>query len=270
MSLLVHSDPSAPHRVIASPATHPLQYLTLELHRLAPGEALAAETGACELGIVILGGRVDFAAGATHAEGLGGRADVFAGRATAVYVPPGTGYRLEGAGELGAEVALCFARAERGGPVTIVRPEEIAVREVGKANWKRRVEDVLAPAPASVLQLGETYNPPGNWSSYPPHKHDTEVPGREVVLEEVYHYRLKPSQGFGVQCVYSAERDIDEAHLVRDGDTVVIPRGYHPVAAGPGYSLYYLWALAGPRREMRPNDDPEHVWVKAAEALLPT
>jgi len=149
-----------------------------------------------------------------------------------------------------------------------VRPSQVLSRDVGAANWARRVEDVLATAQPTVLQLGETTNPPGNWSSYPPHKHDTAVPGQEVVLEEIYHYRLRPRQGFGVQCIYTADRELDEAVIVRDGDTVVIPKGYHPVVAGPGYRLYYLWMLAGPRRLMQPNDAPDHAWVKAVEPML--
>lgn len=269
MSLLVRSDSTSAHRTLVSPDTHPLQYLRIELHRLAAGETLSGATAGEELGAVILGGRLTFESPGRHAETLGSRADVFGGQATAVYLPPGTEYAFVGAGEVGAELALCSAVVDHGGPVTVIRPGEFVVREVGKGNWRRRVEDVFAKAPATTLQIGETFNTPGNWSSYPPHKHDADIPGREVVLEEVYHYRLKPDQGFGVQCVYSADRALDEALLVRNGDTVVIPRGYHPVAAGPGYSLYYLWVLAGPKREMRPNDDPDHAWVKAAEALLP-
>ena len=108
--------------------------------------------------------------------------------------------------------------------------------------------------------LGETINPPGNWSSYPPHKHDRHAPPEEVALEEVYYYRFKPEGGFGVQLIYD---DHDErAQVVRDGDVVAIPSGYHPVVAAPGYSLYYLWVMAGEGRELAPFFDPRHVWVQ--------
>lgn len=269
MSLLVRACDTQTSRTLASSETHPITRLRLELHSLAPGQALTVATEGRELGALVLGGSVDVACGSEHVAALGGRANVFAGSASAVYAPPGSEVRFTGAGELAAEVMLCTAPAESGGAFTVIRPGEYPVREVGKANWRRRVEDVFAPAPASSLLLGETFNPPGNWSSYPPHKHDTEVPGREVELEEVYHYRLDPPQGFAIQCIYTADRELDEALTVRNGDTVVIPRGYHPVVAAPGYRLYYLWALAGPRRIMRPCDDPEHAWVKAMEPLLP-
>ncbi len=268
MSLLVPSNAASPHLPVASPETHPLQYLNLDLVRLSPGETYSGDTGGRELGLVVLGGQVDLKAGAETHKGLGERPNVFAGRATTVYAPPGTPFEVTGAGEVGCELALCYAKADAGGPVTVVRPSHGLSGHGGAANSARRVEDVLATAQPTVLQLGETTNPPGNWSSYPPHKHDTAVPGQEVVLEEIYHYRLSPRQGFGVQCIYTADRELDEAVIVRDGDTVVIPKGYHPVVAGPGYRLYYLWMLAGPRRLMQPNDDPDHAWVKAVEPML--
>jgi 5-deoxy-glucuronate isomerase len=108
------------------------------------------------------------------------------------------------------------------------------------------------------LLVGETFNPPGNWSSYPPHKHD----GRdgEPRLEEVYHYRIDPPQGFGHQTLYTSDGE-SVTHVVRDGDAVLLPYGYHPVAAAPGYRLYYLWALAGAERRMALYEDPQHKWV---------
>jgi 5-deoxy-glucuronate isomerase len=109
--------------------------------------------------------------------------------------------------------------------------------------------------------VGETFNEPGGWSSYPPHKHDRHDPPAEVALQEVYHFRLQPRQGFGIQRMYSPERGTDEVLVVEDGDTVLIPFGYHPVVAAPGYRLYYLWALAGEGRDLRLREDPAHAWV---------
>lgn len=255
-------------RAIVSPATHDLERVCLDLLTLAPGESYLASSEDLELCLVILGGNLDVQAGSYSWEALGQRQNVFEGPATAVYMPPDTVFELRGAGELGAEVALCYAASAQGADVTLIAPTDVTVREVGAGNWRRSVQDILANVPASVLLLGETINAPGNWSSYPPHKHDEEVLGKEVMLEEVYHYRISPPSGFGVQCIYTDDRALNEAVLVRDGDTVVIPRGYHPVAAAPGYRLYYLWVLAGPRRLMRPHDDPAHAWLKAVEPML--
>jgi 5-deoxy-glucuronate isomerase len=117
--------------------------------------------------------------------------------------------------------------------------------------------------PAQRLLIGETYNPPGLWSSYPPHKHDVQQPPQETKLEEVYHFRLNPPQGFGLQRVYGD--GFDECYTAQDRDTVVITKGYHPVVGAPGYQLYYLWILAGEERTMHPRDDDAHAWAKEAK-----
>jgi 5-deoxy-glucuronate isomerase len=139
------------------------------------------------------------------------------------------------------------------------------VRAAGTGNWARTIRTILGPDDeAARLILGETLNPPGNWSSYPPHKHDRNAPPDEVALEEVYLYRFEPAAGFGVQLVYD---DTDErARIVRDGDVVAIPSGYHPVVAAPGYALYYLWVMAGEGREMAPYLEPPHAWVQDGTA----
>jgi 5-deoxy-glucuronate isomerase len=269
MSLFIPADDGKGNvRAIASPKTHEVQHLSLDIARLAPGQSYAGGTEGRELCIVILGGQLDVTAGDETFGGIGQRANVFGGAATAVYVPPGTSYQIRGSGEVGAEAALCYAASEDGADVTLIEPADVVARDVGAGNWRRSVQDVLAKVPARTLLLGETYNAPGNWSSYPPHKHDEDKPGQEVILEEIYHFRANPPGGFGVQCLYTEDQSLNEAMLVRDGDTVIIPRGYHPVAAAPGYEIYYLWFLAGPRRTMRPFDDPAHAWVKATEAML--
>ena len=115
---------------------------------------------------------------------------------------------------------------------------------------------------AQRLLLGETINPPGNWSSYPPHRHDRDNPPEEVDLEEVYLFKTNPAGGFGVQIRYELDGDrAEEAFLVRDDDIAVIRTGFHPVVAASGYELYYLWVMAGAGRVMVPYLDPAHAWV---------
>jgi 5-deoxy-glucuronate isomerase len=115
---------------------------------------------------------------------------------------------------------------------------------------------------ANHLIVGETFNRSGQWSSYPPHKHEQDVPGIESRQEELYFFRLNPEQGFGFMRVYTDDRSIDQPMVLEQNDLVVIPKGYHPVCAAPGYNLYYLWMLAGPTRTLTMRDDPEHAWVK--------
>ena len=109
--------------------------------------------------------------------------------------------------------------------------------------------------------VGETFNPPGNWSSYPPHKHDGK--DGEPTLEEVYYFTIDPPQGFGQQILYTNDGE-SASHSVRDGDTVLLPYGYHPVSASPGYRLCYLWGMAGEQRKLALHEDPAHKWIHDA------
>lgn len=136
-------------------------------------------------------------------------------------------------------------------------------RKIGRGSWERKAYDIIAEqVPAEKLLVGETFNPSGKWSSYPPHKHDKNNPPKETVLEEVYVFKINPKQGFAIQRIYSGEGDIDDAYVIKNNDVMAIPRGYHPVVAAPGYSVYYLWILAGEKREMLIKEDPDHSWIK--------
>jgi 5-deoxy-glucuronate isomerase len=118
----------------------------------------------------------------------------------------------------------------------------------------------MAAQAADSLLVCEVITPGGNWSSYPPHKHDRDALPQESFLEETYYHRISPAQGFALQRVYSAEHDLDETMSVRDRDTVLVPRGYHTVSAPPGYDLYYLNVMAGPTRAWAIANDPDHEW----------
>lgn len=243
-----------------------MRYLTFGIARLADGKRWASRTAREETVLVILGGRCSLSCGGRSWQNLGQRQNVFAGRATAVYIPAGKHFSVQGAGDV--DIAVCRAAVRDGsGEMYVVAPDEVESRTVGAHNWRRRVEDIIGSNRAAErLLVGETYNEPGAWSSYPPHKHDVHSPPDEVKMEEVYHFRVNPRNGFGIQRIYTADGEIEEVYAVRDGDTVVIPRGYHPVVAAPGYAVYYLWVLAGDDRKMRPRDDPQHSWVRELES----
>jgi len=188
-----------------------------------------------------------------------GRRDVFSERATALYVPPGATLRVTAS--TAVEAIVLSAAATTGGDAALVGPADVRVNARGKGSYAREVHDLFVTDPhARRLMVGETFNPPGNWSSYPPHKHD----GRdgEPKLEEVYYFRIDPPQGFGHQMLYTADGE-SVTHTVRDGDAVLLPYGYHPVSAAPGYRLYYLWAIAGAERKLALHEDPAHTWIKA-------
>jgi 5-deoxy-glucuronate isomerase len=198
---------------------------------------------------------------------VGGRADVFSGPPQMVYVPPQSSYEITAA--TAADIGVFSAPSKAAIPPALLQGSSVTAKTVGKDNWQRNVYSALDDnVPAERLLAGETLNPPGNWSSYPPHKHDRSNPPKEAVLEEIYFFRVKPSQGYGFIWTYTAPDDPDgfsNVFVVEDGDTVLLPKGYHPVVAAPGYELHYTWALAGEERRYGAwADDPRHVWVKNA------
>jgi 5-deoxy-glucuronate isomerase len=243
-------------------------HITLSLADLDPGETLGVQAGN-ESAVVVLSGRVDAAVDGTPLGPAGGRHSVFEAPGDTVYAPPGAATTLTATGGP-AQVAIAEAAAPAAEPALdapparVIRPEDQRITEVGRGNWSRTVRTILGPEHDAVrLLLGETINPPGNWSSYPPHRHDRHDPPREVNLEEVYLFKVDPPGGFGVQIRYDLG-GAEEAFLVRDDDIAVIRAGFHPVVAASGYSLYYLWVMAGEGRVMIPHLDPAHAWIKDA------
>ena len=243
-----------------------MRYLRFGILNLNPSDTWETNSGDREMVFLLLRGffklRVD-----SLEEDIGPRKDVFSSKAYAVYVPKGAEVFVETI--YPSEIAVVSAPAKEKHDVVIVRPEDVNVRIVGQLNWRRHVHDVIsAKISADMLLVGETFNPPGNWSSYPPHRHDFDNIPEESDMEEVYHFRVYPKNGFGAQFIYTEDGSVDEIIKIRDGLTVKIDKGYHPVVAAPGYEVYYLWALAGEKRLLIPRDDPNHSWIKAMEVSV--
>ena len=230
---------------------------------LALGERFETASN-LETVVVVLGGVVEVVANGVSLGLAGGRPSVFEGPGHAVYAPPGTTLGLTATRPAQLAVATAPVGEGAASAARIIGPGDQRLAETGRGNWARSVRTILGPEHAAGrLLVGETINPPGNWSSYPPHKHDRQVPPDEVRLEEVYLFKLDPPGGFAVQVRY--DDDATEAFTVRDGDVAVIRSGYHPVVAAPGYSLYYLWVMAGDGRQMIPHFDPAHAWIQESQ-----
>lgn len=228
--------------------------------RLAPGGSTQFSIRGEETVVVLQEGRGTFTAG--DQRWPVSRSGVFTERATALFLPPGIPLQVEAETDL--EAVLISAPAPDGGEPALVTADQVRVNARGRGAYGREVHDIFVTDPhARRLLVGETFNPPGHWSSFPPHKHD----GRdgEPKLEEVYHYRIDPPQGFGQQMLYT-QNDECVTHTVRDGDAVLLPYGYHPVSSPPGYRLYYLWGMAGDERRLALHEDPSHVWIHDADA----
>lgn len=202
---------------------------------------------------------------------IGDRRDVFSGKPTMVYLPRDISYEITAESAM-LEIGVSSAPSDVDWPPVLIKPEDVIERSVGAWNWRRKVYTSIGDnVKAQRLIVGETFNPPGNWSSSPPHKHD-ERGLNEAPYEEVYFFKVKPTQGFGIQRIYTPpddEKPLDEVYVIENNDTVVIPKGYHPVVAAPGYQLYYLWILAGEERKYGAwSDDPKHSWLKNCESIL--
>ena len=237
------------------------EFLSFSSTLLKPGERTEGETGERELGLVLLGGKCSAASSRGEWKDIGRRPNVFSGMPYALYLPVSTHYSITT--ETGCDLAFCWCRAEDSYPPRLITPADIEVEIRGGGNATRQINKIIRPEfPAHRLLVVEVYTPSGNWSSYPPHKHDTHTPPGEVDLEEIYYYRIDRPEGYAIQKLYTPDRHLDETLTVKDGEMVLVPEGYHPVVAAHGYNVYYLNALAGSARSMAASDDPDYVWVR--------
>lgn len=236
-------------------------YVGFEVYTLQPGQTLTQPTDGTEVCLVLMTGKADVSTNQETWSDIGERTTIFEQQPPyAVYVPPHDEYRVTAQTEL--ELAVSRAPAEGKYPARLIRPAELEYITRGEGTNERRVCNILFnDIPAEKLLVVEVFTPNGNWSSYPPHKHDTDAKPNETQLEETYYHRLNPSQGFAFQRVYTDDRSLDETITVEDRGVVMVPRGYHPVGAPHGYDLYYLNTMAGPERTWIFNNDPAHEWM---------
>jgi 5-deoxy-glucuronate isomerase len=239
------------------------QFLSFETRKLEAAQKYQGETADRELAIVVLGGVCSVTSSRGEWLSIGKRATVFDGLPYTLYLPIHTEFTVSAVTD--CELAFCYSKAEEEFPARLVTPDDVGIEIRGGGNATRQIHDMLPPRfPAQRLIVVEVFTPAGNWSSFPPHKHDVHNPPGEVDLEEIYYYRIERPEGFALQKVYTADRRIDETLTVRDGEIVLIPEGYHPVAAAHGYNVYYLNALAGSARSLAASDDPDYAWVRGA------
>jgi 5-deoxy-glucuronate isomerase len=238
------------------PETAQWKYISFKVARLAPGEKMDADTSREEIVIVPLVGRAKITFnGETHELY---RKDLFRTLADIAYLPPRTTYRIEAVEMF--EVAIGGAPADGKLPARIIRRNQIPTGIRGDANAKRSVSTLAdSDELTERLVVYEIHTPSGNWSSFPPHRHDTR--DNSSYHEETYYYRFLPENGFAIQRIYTRDTDLDVAIPVHDGDVVLIHEGYHPVVKAPGTNAYYLNFLAGDVRKISAVNDPNYDWV---------
>ena len=221
-----------------------------------------------EILLVMLSGKANILIGNTEFASIGGRTSVFAGNPHSVYIPRGSSFSITAISK--SEIALVSAPSNLDVLPYEIKPEQVNTGTWGKLNFTRYFREILvAPngLPAASLIVGETITPSGNWSTFPPHKHEVNADG-EVFHEEMYYFRLASADGFGLCRHFSPERGYDNTHTVKDNSIISLPHGYHTYAAAPGSASYYLWFLAGTGRSQGVGFDPETAWVQKTVGML--
>jgi 5-deoxy-glucuronate isomerase len=245
-----------------TPASAGWEHVGFALYDLQVGENLSLQQPGREICLVILTGIASVRVGEQTWNGVGGRSSVFEDMAPgAIYVPAGE--TAEITTDTAVELSVCSAPGKSAsGAARIIEAEKMSQEVRGKDTNTRYVRNILPETePADNLLVVEVVTPSGNWSSYPPHKHDRDALPQESKLEETYYHRLNPSSGYVHQRVYTDDRSLDETLSAEDRDVVLVPEGYHPVGVPHGYTSYYLNVMAGPIREWHFHNDPAHEWI---------
>jgi 5-deoxy-glucuronate isomerase len=268
----LHLRPDAEGAVRVDPARAGWRYLSFETTTLADGQVTEFGDPRREAAVVVLsGGGLSISVDGGRSRRMTGRRSPFDELPWAVYVPPGEIVRaVAESSEPGGSVLVAIANASIGGSGRVARqpviigPGDVHTEIRGAGNATRQINHIIAPEfAADRLEVVEVLTPSGNWSSWPPHKHDVDDMPDEAVLEEIYHYRFRRPEAWAIQRVYRADRSRDGIWEVRDGDVVLVTDGYHPFTATHGDDAYYLNALAGDRRTMACSFDPDLDWVRS-------
>ncbi|WP_256758132.1 5-deoxy-glucuronate isomerase [Cohnella sp. WQ 127256] len=236
-------------------------YVGFEVYTLREGESMSRLTEEREACVVLLSGKADLSTENSEWKSIGGRMSVFEKIPPySVYIPSSDTFTVTALTDL--QIAVCWAPGRGTHSARLIGPRQVGVENRGEGSTQRLVHNILPEtALAENLLVVEVFTPAGHWSSFPPHKHDRDLLPVESLLEETYYYQVKPERGFAVQRVYTDNRSLDETLTVGNGEAVLIPKGYHPVCAPPGYEVYYLNVMAGPVRIWKFYNDPDHAWL---------
>jgi len=237
------------------------RYVGFDAYEMAEGELLEFNSGSNEVCVVLLSGKATVSAGGEQFAEIGARMSVFEDTPPySVYAPNDCDVAITALTAL--ELAVCRAPGHGSHAPRLIAPEHVGYEVRGEGTNTRHIYNILPDTePADSLLVVEVKTPSGNWSSYPPHKHDSDDLPNQSYLEETYYHRIDPPQGFAFQRVYTDDGELDEAMALRDRDLVLVPRGYHPYGAPHGYTGYYLNVMAGPKRIWRFHNDPAHAWM---------
>lgn len=228
------------------------RYVKFAVLKLNKEESFDSDTMGYECLLVVLGGKCSIEINGKRFNKIGGRKNVFTGKPYSVYIPYNTKYVVMADCDVDVELAMCFAKSNYDTESYLIKPKEVCTVQRGEGNYRRKVNEILVKREgrsAQRLIVGETYTPSGNWSTYPPHKHDTDNYPYEVNQEEIYFHKILPDDGFGLVRHYDYTISNDLSYIVRNNTITCFIRGYHTFVGAPKYKHYYLWILAGEYRE---------------------
>jgi len=259
--------------LVVTPESAGWDLISFQARRLGAGTEWSFNSGENELAIVLLSGAISVRSTRGSWQGLE-RKDVWTSAGTALYLPRDTEFTITA--DRDSEFAVTWVPTNEDNIPWLIRPQDVTISVRGGDNVSRQINDLLPPgSPVQRLVLVEVYTPSGNWSSYPPHKHDVHIEDEtghliEADLEEVYFYKIDRPEGYAYQRVYTDDNSplqqagypIDILVRAQNNCAVLIPEGYHPVVRAPGYTTYYLNVLAGSAQSLANQDDPHHSWVK--------
>ena len=265
--LLIHPHSNSAEYVRLTPQEAQWELLHFAARRINRGEKWTHNTGNYEYALVILGGVCSVRSSRGEWTDIGRRPDVFHGMPYALYLPRQTEFVLESQSDM-VDVAYGWCATDEEHPPQLVTPDKVSVEIRGGGNATRQINNIIPPGfDCHRLVAVEVYTPSGNWSSYPPHKHDEHRVGGggnllEADLEEIYFYKIDRPEGYAIQRVYTGDGQLDEMVMAQSDSVVIVPEGYHPVVSAHGYTTYYLNFLAGSAQSLANSDDPEFAWVK--------
>lgn len=244
-----------------------LKRAMFNLLKLNKGEIYKNVTGNYEYAFIILSGSCNIKGSTFDFQDIGKRKDVFSGKASAVYLPINTDFEVQSLSD-NLEIGICQASSKLNSKPVLILPEDVKEFNLGVLNWERKATFIIDERVESEnFFIGETLLKPGKWT-FPPHRHDYDNFPEEIEMDEIYHYRVNPENGFGIQLLYTDDKSIDNSYTLRNGDTVVFPEGYHPAGASPVDGLYILWFLAGKKRYFLSKPDEQYKWIKYCDNLI--
>lgn len=238
-----------------------LKRLEFGIIELEAGQSLPFNTEDKETAFIMLEGHCNVTFGDTKWENIGNRSNVFENRkAECFYMPKGYEFVVEAIDHI--KIAVCATPIAEQTEPQVLREDRVITKVLGEPPFKRETSFLFdGTTNARALTIGEGYCVEGNWAGFPPHKHDEDDMPNECIAEEIYYFLFEPHQGFGIQCIYTADGSVDEAYRVKSDDLVEFPYGYHTTVATPGYQSYFLWLMAGDHQGFNRRNDPEHAWI---------